>query len=176
MTQRAAQKEETRRRLVEAAERLIAERGFLALRTADVAQAAGVSHGAVFVHFPTREALLAAVTSALGRRLTDRLYSMYPTTLRESLTAHLRCLAEEEPLYTRLLVERPLLPELTADWTMIQSAVAHHIALPSAFLFNTWIGLVHHYLMNRELFAPKGSVLKKHGKWLVDHFLELVEQ
>jgi AcrR family transcriptional regulator len=185
MTQRDRQKEETRQRLLEAAARLIAENGFAGTRTADVAAAVGVSHGAVFVHFPTREALVLAVTAALGRRITDRLHALGAEGggLRGALTAHLRCLAEEEALYARLLTERPLLPaDFARTWTAIQSAVSHHILetapparVPPHFVFNTWIGLVHHYLMNRELFAPTGGVLKRHGRMLVDNYLDLLQ-
>ena len=47
--------------------------------------------------------------------------------------------------------------------------------LPKHMLFNSWIGLVHHYLVNRELFAPHGLVLKERGEELVTHFMALVE-
>jgi hypothetical protein len=41
-------------------------------------------------------------------------------------------------------------------------------------LFNTWIALIHHYLVNRDLFAPRRSVVRAKGRELVDHFLSLV--
>ena len=40
-------------------------------------------------------------------------------------------------------------------------------------LFNTWIGLVHHYLVNRDMFANGDSVIAKHGESLVQHFMTL---
>ena len=42
-------------------------------------------------------------------------------------------------------------------------------------LFNTWIGLVHHYLVNRDMFANGDSVIAKHGESLVQHFMTLVK-
>ena len=42
-------------------------------------------------------------------------------------------------------------------------------------LFNTWIGLVHHYLVNRDLFANGDSVIAEHGETLVHHFMTLVK-
>jgi len=42
-------------------------------------------------------------------------------------------------------------------------------------IFNTWLGLIHYYLQNSELFAPGASVLKQQGNELVKHFLELIK-
>lgn len=47
-----------RRRILEAAWDLIADRGYHRVRTADVARAAGTSPAAIHYHFPTRSALL----------------------------------------------------------------------------------------------------------------------
>jgi len=41
-------------------------------------------------------------------------------------------------------------------------------------LFNTWLGLIHHYLGNRDLFAPGHSVVERHGSMLLDHFVGLL--
>jgi hypothetical protein len=48
--------------------------------------------------------------------------------------------------------------------------------MPLHLLFNTWIGLIHHYLMNRELFAPGASVVERHGRELLDHFMYLISK
>ena len=71
---------------------------------------------------------------------------------------------------------------------MVQSAISHHISevaerdmaagkirrMPVHLLFNTWLVLIHYYLANRRLFAPAGSVLKKHGVQLHEHFVSLI--
>lgn len=190
-SQRAAQKARTRRRLVEVARRQYVARGSGALRTADVAREAGLSHGAVFVHFPTREALVLEVLGAIGRDLTDRLYDLGRSgaTLGELLRAHVKSLAESEDEYRRLLIEEPLLPPgARLPIIGVQSAIAAHIAevagremqagrireMPQHLLFNTWLGLVHHYVLHPQLFAPRGSVLEAHGETLVRHFMSLV--
>ena len=46
--------------------------------------------------------------------------------------------------------------------------------LPIHLLFNTWLGLVHYYLMNADLFAPGESVLSRYQDELVSHFLALI--
>jgi len=42
------------------------------------------------------------------------------------------------------------------------------------FVFNTVFGIVSHYLLNRDLFVAKGSVLARHGGQMVDLFLKLI--
>lgn len=58
LTLRERQKRETHELIARAAERLFAERGFVAVTVDDVASAAGVSRQTVFNHFPTKEDLV----------------------------------------------------------------------------------------------------------------------
>jgi len=58
LTIRDRQKSDRRSQLLAAAEQLIAERGFLAVRIEDIGAAAGVSGPAIYRHFPGKEALL----------------------------------------------------------------------------------------------------------------------
>jgi AcrR family transcriptional regulator len=66
---RTEQRAETRRRLLEVGARMFKERGYAATRSADVAEAAGVTTGAFFNHFPTKQAfLLEALAHAEAER------------------------------------------------------------------------------------------------------------
>jgi AcrR family transcriptional regulator len=60
----------TRGELLAAAERLIAERGFEAASLSDIASAAGVSKGAVYHYFPSKDELLLAL---LDLRFEERI-------------------------------------------------------------------------------------------------------
>src|SRR5262245_52529231 len=128
---RAERKRVTGGRLREASVRLCAKHGFLRVRTLDVARAAGVSHGAVFKHFPSRDALVIETIALVGRRLTDRLHELAQTGagLRQALTAYLKCVAENETLYARLVTEAPHLPaRARRAWIGVQSAVCVHLS------------------------------------------------
>jgi AcrR family transcriptional regulator len=57
----AERSEDTKRRIVEAAARLIVRKGYVELRVADIAYEAGVSIGAQLHHFPNKDALVIAV-------------------------------------------------------------------------------------------------------------------
>ena len=188
---RSEQKLQTRQRVIDAATYLFAERGLAKTRTADIAQRAGLSHGGMFVHFTSRDELLAEVVANFGRRITDRLHAAISddADLAEVLRAHLQCLSEDEATYSTFLRESRHLPEATLRTRIgVQSAISFHLnvsaeramqsgqirRMPKHMLFNTWIGLVHHYLMNRELFAPNCSVLIERGEELGAHFLSLL--
>jgi AcrR family transcriptional regulator len=83
----------TRAGLLDAAEELFAERGFAGTSLADVAEAAGVSKGAIYHHFPSKDDLFLAlleqhfaerrsaverIAAAPGKAATERLVAEIP--------------------------------------------------------------------------------------------------
>jgi len=189
---RQEQKAATRDRLVNAAMALFARKGIVQTTTADIAKSIRMSHGVVFLHFPKRDGLVIAVIDEFGRRLAVEFRQALEQDLglRAVLQAHLRVLAEFEPFYARLVIEAPLLPpKVRSTLLMLHAAVSQRLflalererkagrarRLERPLLFNTWIGLVHHYLVNRDLFAAGASVIAEQGDTLVQHFMTLVK-
>ncbi|WP_238883836.1 TetR/AcrR family transcriptional regulator [Clostridium sp. YIM B02551] len=192
-TQRQDQKLKTRNHIIEIALKQFAKDGLTLARTADIASAANVSHGTIFSHFKTREILLDEVIEEFGRRITTRLHELVSSDceMRDVLEAHLRGISEYETFYTRLILESRLLNESSRNSIiMIQSAISFHIIqvaerdikeckireIPLDLIFNTWIGLVHHYLINSDLYTKEGTLFDAHGKRLIDHFLNLLNK
>src|SRR4029077_16221762 len=68
-TRRSRAKSDRRSQLIAAAERLVAERGYLAVRLEDIGSAAGVSGPAIYRHFPNKEALLVELLVEISTRL-----------------------------------------------------------------------------------------------------------
>ena len=191
-SQRQKQKNQTKKHLIDVALEQFAKDGLTTARTSDIASAAKVSHGTLFVHFPTREILLDEVIEEFGMRITKRLHELVSSdcSMKELLEAHLKGISEYEAFYTRLISEGHLLQGRARNsLIMIQSAISFHIAqavehemetckirkMPVDLLFNTWIGLIHYYLVNGDLFAPDESVIKVHGNRLVEHFVNLIK-
>jgi AcrR family transcriptional regulator len=181
----------TRRRILDAALRVFARDGFLAATTQAVAAEAGVSHGSVFVHFGSQERLVAAAIADFGEDVARRIHESIESgaRTREVLSAHLAAIREREDFYARLAAEAPLLGEgARSSLVCIQSAISFHLspaveadraagrikAASLPLLFNTWLGLVHYYLANRELFAPGESVVDRRGPELLKHFMSLI--
>lgn len=190
-SQRQKKKLETRKLLIDTALDEFAKAGLINTRTSDIAAAANVSHGTVFAHFPTREILLNEVIEEFGIGITSRLHELVNINsgMKEVLRAHLKGIRENEIFYTRLVSEGHLLNESARNsWIMIQSSISFHIIqvaekeikagtirdMPVNMLFNTWVGLIHYYLVNRDLFAPGESVLERHSNGLVEHYMNLI--
>ncbi|WP_006241300.1 TetR/AcrR family transcriptional regulator [Mycolicibacterium tusciae] len=68
-TRRSKAKSDRRSQLIAAAERLVAERGYLAVRLEDIGAAVGVSGPAIYRHFPNKEALLVELLVGISTRL-----------------------------------------------------------------------------------------------------------
>jgi AcrR family transcriptional regulator len=66
---RSRRKSDRRLQLLLSAERLFAERGFLAVRLEDIGAAAGVSGPAIYRHFPNKESLLVELLVGISTRL-----------------------------------------------------------------------------------------------------------
>ena len=58
--------EETRERLVSAAARVVAEQGYDGARVGEIAREAGLTTGAIYAHFRSKDELLAAATEGRG--------------------------------------------------------------------------------------------------------------
>jgi len=192
-TNRQLQKEQTKELLLKTAYEVFSERGIMNTRMSDIARAAGVSHGTVFVHFQSQEALIEEVVETYCRKIAVSTHNLAESSgsLRELLKAHLQGIMEFEKFYTRLIVENQLLPSGTRDsWVSVQSAVSYHFSkvyerefgqsrnpgIPPYMLFNMWMGLVHYYLENGDLFAPEGNVIRRYEDLLTDSYLNLLNE
>lgn len=190
-TTRQLQREATRRQLLAAGLRVVGDAGFAGTTTAAIARATGKAHGTVFLHFPTRDALVRELVEEIGRALSARLAERAAddTGVADLLDAHLAALGEHEVLYSRLLGEAATLPaSARARLFALQSGIAWRLRAAHArdmargrvrdvdpvTLANTWIALSNHYVMNRDLFAPGGSVIAARGAELKALLLDLL--
>lgn len=185
---RQQQKVQTKEKLLKAAFERFSSDGLLATKTLDIAKSANISHGAIFAHFPTREALVLAVIDEFGMQLGIQFQlQMKQGTIEEVLTTHLDVLQQWEPFYRQLVICGPLLPEeIRASIVNIQSGIGFYlekalsnqpftIQTPLYLILNTWLGLIHYYLANRDLFSPNGSVLSTKGPELIQFFINLTK-
>ena len=189
---RVKQKAETRERILKAAYHEFSKKGIQATKTAEIARSAKLSHGAIFVHFATREDILASVIDQFGIRLGSQLEKRLKnkSSVREILKAHLNTIKEFESFYTELVILGPQLPKyVRGTLFMVQNGLLHYFMaaleneipskryrhLSKSLIFNTWMGLVHYYVANRDLFAPGRSIISKQGNRIIRHFLNLID-
>jgi hypothetical protein len=109
--------------------------------------------------------------------------------LSELLYAHIAILEKYEPFYIKLISEISSLPEETRTLLIsVHSVMSFHFGevverekkkgriknIPLHILFNTWLGLLHYYLQNSELFTDGNSVLKRRKEELVKNYILLI--
>ena len=190
LAKRQEQKVQTRKKILDTAFRLYASGGF-SVPTNRIAREAGISHGAVFVHFPTRENLQLGVLERFIYEMGNKLHGLSEAGagIRELLYTHINILEEYESFYKNIITEISSLPEETKTMLLsLQSMTSYHFDpvigrerrrgrikdIPLHMLFNTWIALLHYYLQNSELFAPGKSVLKHRKDELINTYISLI--
>ena len=190
---RQTQKSNTRKKIIKTAYRIFSERGF-SVPTSIIAKEAGVSHGSIFVHYPTLNDLMISLLSEFGDNMGSSLHTLAKKcdSVENLLVEHLSVLEEYEAFYSRLISEKDRLPdEAKSTFAIIQSTVAFHFSsvidveiekgtvkkLPIHMLFNTWLGLVHYYLLNREFFSHSNqSVLRRYREEILSAYLNLIKK
>ena len=192
ISKRQLQKEQTRKNIIDAAYRVYGEQGFSA-STATLAKEAGVAHGTIFVHFSSLDALLCQLIQNFGDVLGAEIHALTEanSTPKELLETQLAILSRHEVFYIRLIGEKSLLSEeAQVLFTNMQQTLAHHFGkvmekeqdgnsmkdVPVHLLFNTWMGLLHYYLLNKDAFSPEGPVLKRYGPELIQTFLTVIQK
>ena len=135
---RRREPERKRERLLAAARRLFAERGYAATTTAQLARAAGVAEGTVFHHFPSKRALLEAVAGEYGRGLAERMFAGVDAGSREPAAEPMLRRAfgyvREQGALSRLLA---LAPDPTG-WKAARAASRREIVSALASAFSAW--------------------------------------
>ena len=191
-SKRQLQKESTRKKIIETAFQVYSKQGFTAT-TSTIAKEAGLSHGTIFVHFPTLNELLICLIESFGDTLAIEIHTLAEVgnNVEVLLKTHLDILAKYESFYIRLITERSLLPEdVQMTFANIQSTIAYHFSnviereidaqvikkVPLHMIFNTWMGLIHYYLINKDFFSPEMPLLDRYSMELIETFLELIKK
>ena len=129
---------EKQSRILSAAQRLFALRGFAATTSADIARAAEVSEGIVFHHFGSKEGVLVAVAAEYGRGLAEAMFAREASApeapaAEAMLRAAFGYVRERGPL-SRLLMLVPA----SADRSSARHATREQIVDALAEAFERW--------------------------------------
>lgn len=189
MNKRIRQKEETRQKILMAAKESYCNKGFQ-VATKDIALVANVSHGSIFAHFSTADLLCQEVLTKyfddIGGALDECIRG--GADLKSYLRKWLELIELEEAFYRRISSEGALVSEgCQAKIIGFQAAVAIDMErlikkldevspvkkLPLSFLVNTWLGVIHYYIQNREWYTPVRTSRKEK---LVNQYLILIEK
>lgn len=155
---RQRRKAKTRERLLEAASRLFAERGFEATRPQDIAREADVAIGTFYLHFADRREAFEAFTARAATELMERARTRAPDN--GNFEARLRCTLESLLDY---MDEKPgVVRAAFADEAVIGSAPgAHAESLRERLAQGLASGL--------ELGMARGEILGDYDPLLISH-------
>jgi AcrR family transcriptional regulator len=189
---RAQQKEQTRRSIIRQTEEYFGSKGIGLTSTADIARALKISHGTIFLHFPTRDELVKTVIDEFGERLSESLRSrigeMMP--LGEMLKAHLAVIADIEGLYLQLISEiQNFPPSFRSILFAINASLSYRFfraaekemkdgtlkEIDQPMLFSTWIAIVHYHIQNRDLLSDTHPICKEKSECMINQFLTLLK-
>ncbi len=194
VSKKKIQKEQTRKKILDASYRVFSQRGYFSTISM-FAEETGIARGSIYVHFSALDNLLVCLFKDFFHRVVIRLHdSMQPASengknLEDVLSAHLDIIEEHEDFYIYLVSDMDLLPDdvktLFLEFQSVLSRYFNNMIdkakkdktikhIPQHIFFHTWIGLVHYYLQNKELFAQNESVIKRHRKELISSFLKLI--
>lgn len=135
MATQAERRESTRAKLLDAAMACLVTSGYRELTTTAVAKRAGVSQGALFKHFATKQQLLAATVEhlfAVLRAEYDARFAAFAAVQEPTVAAALELLTESmsDPRYLaalELLTAARTDPELQASLGPVVSAHGEHL-------------------------------------------------
>ncbi len=117
-----------RAQIVEGARRSFARHGYSGATVARLEQEIGLSRGAIFSYFPSKQDLFAAAAIATSTRVTDILYE-------RGLEAAVRTLAAEDPAWIAVLLETQALLRREPEFERkLEALVAREKHRPSAWI------------------------------------------
>lgn len=176
----------TKKKILTAAIELYSERGFVEASIEDISKLASVGKGTVFLHFDNKDELMAVVLSQLLTTFDQEMEKKNHAikNIEEYLLLHLSVLEQHEDLYFHFITQRLLLGKaVNFVYIGLQAAFSHHfgqavekeLSLPLDVVVTSWIGMIHYYLENRDLFGGKNIIATNKEKWVSQYLILLNE-
>jgi AcrR family transcriptional regulator len=174
---RNEQKSITRAKILVYGKSIFIQKGIGATSMSDVARHAGVSHGTVFFHFKSREALIEAIIDeSLNHRLEPlSRIAMESDDISEYLNGYFDIIEDEQDAFSMMARELPLLPPATMSIleTKENLIIAGFISvydrgvsrnryrqIDHEILIALVFGAIHHFLRFNYRFDKKGRVIR----------------
>ncbi len=191
MNKRQTQKQSTRENIIAAAKTIYVNKGILNTATSQIADAANIAHGTLFLHFSNKDSLIIELIDVELSKFSDNLKQLILETsdVRTILNSYLTLIQEEEGFFSTLACELPYYKsELRRQILFRQSLIREHfhqviqqgieqniyakinISCALTFLFGT----INYYLSLRRSFIQEGSVINKFHDQIVDIFMKIL--
>lgn len=179
----AERRQSTRRRILEAAVQVFADRGYHDTAVDDIVRASGTSKGAVYFHFPNKQGIFLSLVDFLASQLIDQMDSAIESEkggiakVEAALRTVLQAFASHRSLARILLIEavglgRGVDPKLFTLRARLTEAIKRHLdravadgSIPSQdteTAARVWLGAINE-VVTRWLYAEGSDPLER---WL----------
>ncbi len=193
MNKRQTQKHFTREKIIAAAKQIFIEKGIINTATSQIAEAAGIAHGTLFLHFPNKDSLVIELLDVELAKFSDNLKQLIleTTDVKTILDQYLNLIQTEEGFFSSLARELPnYKDELRRKILFRESLIREHfhqvikkgieqniyaninITSTLTFLFGT----INYYLSLKTSFMQEGSVIDKFHDQIIEIFMKLLEK
>ena len=178
MNKRQVQKQFTREKIIDAAKGIFIEKGIINSATAQIAEAAGVAHGTLFLHFPNKDSLVIELLDVELAKFSVSIKKLIVETsdIVTILEQYLNLIQDEEGFFSSLARELPdYKAELRRKILFRESLLREHfyrviekgieqniyakVDITSALTF--LFGTINYYLSLKTSFVQEGSVIEK---------------
>ena len=178
MNKRQVQKQFTHEKIIAAAKQIFIEKGIINTATAQIAEAAGVAHGTLFLHFPNKDSLVIELLDVELAKFSDSIKKLIVETsdIVTILEQYLNLIQAEEGFFSSLARELPdYKAELRRKILFRESLLREHfyrviekgieqniyakVDITSALTF--LFGTINYYLSLKTSFVQEGSGIEK---------------
>lgn len=191
MNKRQLSKAQTFEKILTAARQLFSQHGLLNTSTAEIANACGIAHGTVFLHFADKNTLMAAIFERELQRAANDIYQVAQESsqIEALLDRYFNYVEQEEDFLSVIAREMPFYSEKLRRSLLAQECILRHLFFTAIehgiaagrfkpvditttvmLLFAT----VNNYLAHKASFAPQGSVIRMKREKLKQTFLQLL--
>lgn len=192
MNKRQLQKQFTREKIISAAKQIFIEKGIITTATSQIAAAAGIAHGTLFLHFPNKDLLVIELLDVELSKFSESIKELIIETsdIEKVLDKYLNLIQAEEGFFSSLARELPNYnSELRRKILFRESLIREHfhqvieqgianqlypeIDIPS--VLNFLFGTINYYLSLKSSFVQNGSVIEKFHKQMINTFIKLLK-
>ena len=193
MNIRQVHKQYTREKIITAAKNIFIEKGIINTATSQIAIMAGIAHGTLFLHFPSKDALVIELLDVELNKFSKNIKLLISETadIAFILDQYLNLIQAEEGFFSSLARELPSYKdELRRKILFRESLVREHfhqvikkgiedniyahVDIPSALTF--LFGTINYYLSLKTSFTTEGSVIEKFHDQIVKTFMKILEK
>ena len=187
------QKQFTREKIIRAAKQIFIEKGIINTATSQIAEAADIAHGTLFLHFPNKDSLVIELLDVELAKFSDNIKQLIieTTDIDTILEQYLNLIQAEEGFFSSLARELPdYKAELRRKILFRESLIREHfhqviengieqkiyadIDIPSTL--NFLFGTINYYLSLKTSFVQQGSVIEKFRDQIIDIFMKILEK